>query len=61
MGYERLTFNEMKKSHLNYLSQQRKFTEEEIKIINEHKSFPSELRQVIMDELDELKFYKRKK
>lgn len=54
IGVEKLTFNIMKRSNYAYLKSSRKFSEEKIELIRKHRSFPSDMRDIILEEADKI-------
>ena len=54
IGIEKLTFGIMKRTNYGYLKSSRKFSEKKIELIRKHRSFPSDLKEEILKEVDEI-------
>ena len=54
IGIEKLTFSIMKKANYSYLKTSRKFSEEKIELIRSHRSFPTDLKDTILEEVDQV-------
>ena len=53
-GIEKLTFNVMKRTNYAYLKSSRKFSEKKIELIRSHRVFPTDLKEEILKEVDEI-------
>ena len=53
-GIEKLTFSVMKRTNYAYLKSSRKFSEEKIELIRKHRTFPSDLKEEILKEVDDV-------
>jgi site-specific recombinase XerD len=53
-GIEKLTFGTIKKANYTYLKSSRRFSEEKIELIRTHRVFPSDLKEEILKEVDEV-------
>ena len=52
IGVEKLTFSVMKRANYTYLKSSRKFSEKKIEMIRTHRSFPSDMKDAILEEVD---------
>jgi hypothetical protein len=53
-GIKKLTFGTIKKANYTYLKSSRRFSEEKIELIRTHRVFPSDLKEEILKEVDEV-------
>ena len=51
---EKLTFGIMKRTNYGYLKSSRKFSEKKIEMIRTHRVFPSDLKEEILKEVDQV-------
>jgi hypothetical protein len=54
IGIDKLTSNVIKKANYTYLKSGRRFSEEKIKLIRTHRIFPTDLKEEILKEVDEI-------
>ena len=54
IGVEKLTFGIIKKANYSYLKTSRKFSEEKIELIRTHRTFPTDLKDTILEEVDKV-------
>lgn len=54
IGVEKLTFGIIKRTNYGYLKSSRKFSEEKIKLISTHRAFPTDLKEEILKEVDQV-------
>lgn len=54
IGVTKLTFSIMKRVNYSYLKTSRKFSEEKIELISKHRAFPTDLKDVILEEVEQV-------
>lgn len=54
IGIEKLTFGIMKRTNYGYLKSSRKFSEKKIELIRKHRSFPTDMKDIILEEVDKV-------